>query len=440
MNHRPMKSRRPKAIRSVFLSVGAVAVAIPLFLQGIQAPPSLPPGPRSLDRTPSLDLEPVRTELPAPHLEVTLERGDTVAGKLREAGLSEHEAPKVLQSLSSVVDLRKVRAGTQVVVSFAADGLLHYLDLTHRGEPVGRVERADREYVARIVELPTDVRVVAVAGELQSSLWNTFEDMGERPDLAIKMSKLFAWQVDFARDLDRGDRFSLVVEKLERDGRLVGYGQILGATLDNRGKQFSAIHFETSEGPAYFNAAGESQKRAFLKSPVAFTRISSRFTHRRFHPVLKVNRPHWGVDYAAPRGTPVMAAGSGKVTLAGWNGGLGRTVAIAHGRDIVTKYGHLHKIASGIRPGVRVDQGQVIGYVGSTGLSTGPHLDFRFQRRGKYVDPLQVLAEQEPIKLDPAEMPAFMSVRDRVMIELRGAIPGSERVVELRRGEAPNRG
>lgn len=416
------------AVGSLFVALALVAWAVwpdpaPTAAGAMEAPaPTLP-----AEEAPAPEIASQEVGPPDRQIDLIMEKGDTVAGKIIAAGLTGVDTNQIVEAVASVLDPRRMRVGTQFRFTIDAGGAFKRLDLSREEEPLANIVAEGGVLSAKLDDTPPNVQVVTMAGAIDSSLWNSINGLDEQPDLAVEMSKLFLWQVDFSRELQPGDRFTVAVEKQTRNDRFVGYGRILAATLTNSGKEHTAIFFESGQGPSYWNAEGESQKKAFLKSPVEFTRISSRFTRKRFHPVLKVNRPHWGVDYAAPSGTPVMAAGDGKVTLAGWNGGLGRTVAIAHGNNIVTKYGHLKSFARGIKPGVRVTQGQVIAYVGSTGMSTGPHLDFRFQRNGKYVDPLKIVDDSPPLTLGSDELGEFGVVRDRMLATLREMEPGTKR-------------
>lgn len=421
-------------LRPLHAGIGSLIASVPLVLwllsmptaREVGAPPPRAPEPPSLvGPFPPL-------ELPFPRVTLLLEKGDTLAGKLLAAGLSESELTQVVAKVAGVLDVRKLVAGTDLEVEFDTTGDFRQLAIRKQDAPIARVERRGEELTANLETLPTQLRVESLAGEVRASLWDTLDDLGERPELAVELSKLFQWQVDFSRELQPGDRFSIAVEKHTCEGRLVGYGRILAATLENKGVEHTAILYDATGTPGYWNEDGESQRRAFLRCPVSFTRISSGFTNRRLHPVLGVNRPHWGVDFAAPAGTPVMAAGDGKVTFAGWSGGFGRSVSLTHGGDTVTMYGHLSGIARGIRPGSSVSQGQVIGYVGATGLATGPHLDFRFRRDGKYLDPMKMLDSEAPARrLSDTEMRRFEHVRDRLLGSLDDLKPGDRRLVAI---------
>ncbi|MDP5168924.1 MAG: peptidoglycan DD-metalloendopeptidase family protein [Bacteroidia bacterium] len=232
-----------------------------------------------------------------------------------------------------------------------------------------------------------------LSGVIESSLYNSIVQAGGSPALVNALAEIYAWEIDFF-GLQTGDHFSIFYTTHTVEGVSVGLGHILSASFKHMGKELLAFRYDQGEGHGaeYFDEEGNSLRKTFLKAPLSYTRISSHFSHSRLHPVLKIRRPHHGVDYAAPIGTPVVAVGDGVITKADWGGGGGKTVKIRHNSNYETAYLHLSRYGDGIRPGQRVSQGQVIGYVGSTGLSTGPHLDFRFYKNGTPVDPLHIEA------------------------------------------------
>jgi murein DD-endopeptidase MepM/ murein hydrolase activator NlpD len=238
-------------------------------------------------------------------------------------------------------------------------------------------------------------------------LWNAFVDSRLDISLALELSDIYAWTIDFYA-VQKGDRFRVYYEEISIDSVPSGTGKVLGAVFQTEGRYLYAFYFEHGSNGNYFDEQGKNLRRSFLKAPLRFSRISSRFSGSRMHPVLRIRRPHYGVDYAAPSGTPVYALGDGKVTEAGWNGGYGRYVKIRHNSVYTTGYGHLSGYGKGIRAGVQVRQGEVIGYVGSSGLSTGPHLDFRVYKNGSPVDPLKM--ESPPAKpVDTMYLKAYLA-------------------------------
>ncbi|ROQ90726.1 M23 family metallopeptidase [Desulfosoma caldarium] len=242
-------------------------------------------------------------------------------------------------------------------------------------------------WVCRIETPPAFTLTETALGTIQDNLYSSCVDQGMPAKLIMDLADLFAYDIDFTSDLRPGDRFAVLYEITVGNGRLIKAGPIQAARMNVSGQTYEAYLYEFPDGfRDYFDARGRSLRKMFLKAPLSYRRISSTFTYRRLHPVLKIFRPHLGIDYAAPAGTPVSAIGDGKVIKMGWNGGFGRYVEIQHNGVYRTSYGHLSAFAKGLKKGARVKQGDVIGYVGSSGLATGPHLDFRFYKNGKPVN------------------------------------------------------
>jgi murein DD-endopeptidase MepM/ murein hydrolase activator NlpD len=241
---------------------------------------------------------------------------------------------------------------------------------------------------------------MGLEGEIKTSLWETMRDNCESPELILKFSDIFAWEMDFLNETKKGDKFKLIYEVYEKDGRFVNYGDVLAAEYESSGKKYNAILYEDPKGGKdYYDLSGKSLRKTFLRSPLNYRRITSRFSYSRLHPVFKTYRPHYGVDYAAPYGTPVVASADGMVIFAGWKKGLGKTVELKHSNGFITSYGHLSSFAQGINKGKKVGQGEMIGRVGATGIASGPHLDYRCKVSGRYVDPLKMnLPTAEPVK------------------------------------------
>jgi murein DD-endopeptidase MepM/ murein hydrolase activator NlpD len=266
---------------------------------------------------------------------------------------------------------------------------------------------------------PVETVIMTTSGEIESSLWNAMVGNGSDPALAISLSEVFAWSIDFF-GIQKGDSYKVIYEELNVDGTTIGTGRILGAFMHHNGTEYYAIYFNQGDkGGDYFDYNGGSVRREFLKAPLNFKRISSHFSNSRLHPVLKIRRPHHGVDYAAEYGTPVVTIGDGLVIDKGWDKGGGNYLKVKHNSVYTTVYMHLSKFAKGLNKGDRVSQGEVIGYVGSTGLSTGPHLDFRIFRNGSAVDPLKV--ESPPSEPVSAEyMSEFITYRDSLVRVING--------------------
>jgi murein DD-endopeptidase MepM/ murein hydrolase activator NlpD len=307
------------------------------------------------------------------------------------AGIKENYRFKLFAGQAYRVVFRVTEDGT-TVRSFSLED--RHSETRHR---LLRAESADEGY--RIASLdysvvPIQVRTdtVLVNGMLNTSLYEAFLDAGETPALIQLVTKIFAWDVDFFRDPRVGDEFSLLVEKrYGEDGAFRGYGEVLSARYVNNKTSFDGILFKGG----YYDKEGRSLERMLLKMPLNFARVSSGFNAKRLHPILGIRRPHWGIDYCAPIGTNILAAGDGVVEYAKWVNGYGKTIKIRHNSTYSTYYAHLNGYAPGVRAGKRVRQRDVIGYLGNTGLSTGPHLDYRVERNGRYINPASLKTESK---------------------------------------------
>lgn len=315
---------------------------------------------------------------------------DTLSTLLAREGF-EQVALRVSAALAPLVDPRSIRPGARYTLTFDAEGTPAAFEYRPTALDAYLVTRDEQgNWKARHEQRALDVRVEQVAGAIRSSLYGAVQAAGESPALVSMLVDLFAWDINFYTDTHPGDHFKVVVEKQYLDGAFYRYGKLLAAEYGGKVGRFRAFYFQDGGKDQYFDEKGQSIAKSFLKTPLRFVRISSKFDHKRFHPVLHRTKAHLGVDYAAPRGTPVWAAASGKVVEAGYQRGSGNTVVIKHTSGYATRYYHLDKFAKGLQAGQNVTQKQVIGYVGSTGLSTGPHLHFGVTLNGAFVDPLQL--------------------------------------------------
>ena len=322
---------------------------------------------------------------------VTIPAGSNLYQVLYNAGLSPRD-------LLALVDVFKKTAGDTRV---AAGSIVR---LFRRPSPENRIARVEvvrsrsrsvilerksvKGWEGRTRDYPITLERATFKGTVVTNLWDSARIAGMDPQLIVDLSLVFASQVDFNREVRKGDRWRLVVERKIINGRGAGWGNILAVEYENNGQVYTGIRFPAGKNSGYFDPDGDSLRRMFLKSPLRFGRVTSRFSKRRFHPVLKKHRPHYGVDYGAPTGTPVMAVGKGRIARIGRYGGSGKMIHIRHNGVYQTAYLHLSGYAKGLRRGSKVEQGEIIGYVGATGLATGPHLHFSFYEYGRYVDPL----------------------------------------------------
>lgn len=345
-------------------------------------------------------------------IQVVVQRNDTLDQIFRRLELSLADLASILTLEPARDALNRIRPGEQLTLLRRGSELIGLTRALSLSQTL-RIERdATDQFIASVEDVPLVRRMVTASGSINSSSSSLFAAGGEAGlrDLTIgELAEIFRFDVDFNLDLREGDSFTLVYEQLEKDGKIVGDGNILAAEFVNAGQRFRAVRYETTPGKVdFYTPEGTSLRKAFLKTPVQFLRISSVFNPRRRHPVLNTIRAHRGVDYAAPTGTKIYAAGAGRVQFRGVKGGLGNAVEIAHSGGVVTRYGHMSRFASGLKTGQRVEQGQVIGYVGSTGLATGPHLHFEYIERGNYIDPQKAMKRAEPGPPIPAaERAAF---------------------------------
>ncbi len=328
--------------------------------------------------------------------------------------LSALDIDVIARSLRDIFDPRHLRAGQPYHGYYSQDSIssLEYFiyEISHR--EFVRIGFSDELQMERL-EKEVTVMTRSAAGIIHSSLWNTMSANNINPELAIRMSEVLAWEVDFYR-IQKGDRFKVIYEESFVGDRSVGVSSIDAIYFVHQGRDIHGFRFEQDTIHGFFNQEGESLRKVFLKAPLEFFRISSRYSHSRLHPILNQRRPHYGTDYAAPHGTPILAVGDGRVTQTAYTSGNGNYVRIRHNSVYETQYLHMSRFAAGIRPGVYVKQGQVIGYVGSTGLATGPHVCFRFWKNGQQVDHLrEEFPSADPL---PEEFhDEFFRFRDRMM-------------------------
>jgi murein DD-endopeptidase MepM/ murein hydrolase activator NlpD len=405
------------------------AVALPPFVDLLaEAPPSVPlrqPLPSLVDLVLGSEAggaEPVPAASiasPPSVVDGSLEPGDTLAGSLSRHGVDPATVALITREMGSQFDFRRARPGQHYRLERDAEGALvsfHFQvsDREHYDlEPVAGGEG----WQTRVAKREVVHRKAHLAGIVSTTLYDAVQDLGEDPELASAFANIFAWDVDFAKGVQPGDEFRVLYQRDYVHGptgklKYLGPGRILAARYKTGAQVYEAVYYETSPGHGdYFRPDGSSVRQEFLAAPLKYTRISSSFTFARYHPILHITRPHPGIDYAAPIGTPIWSVASGRVAYAGWAHGFGRLVKIEHANGYESYYGHLSRFASGLYVGQTVHQKQIIGYVGTSGLSTGPHVCFRITKDGRYVNPLSTrIPSGERIPADQRQ--AFTAVRD----------------------------
>jgi len=358
----------------------------------------------------------------------TVKRHDTLSQIFKRHGLKIAEAYAVAK-LDGATALRTIRPGQEIQLAADPQGAL--AALRHRLDPTTtlHINRDGGLLRAKTVSRAPEIRLRKRKAVIRTTLSSAAKQAGLSDETLYEFARLFDWQVDFSREIQSGDQFAVLFEERYLDGEKIGNGDIVAAELTISGRRLRAIrHIDEHGHRAYYAPNGDSIQRSFLRSPVEFGRVTSKFTHKRFHPILKRWRAHRGVDYGAPRGTPVRATGDGVVKLAGRLHGYGKTITIRHGEKYTTLYAHLHNYAKGIKVGARIRQGEVIGYVGSTGWSTGPHLHYEFRVNGVHQNPLTVeLPKSAPIA--ERYKPEFLAQADSWVAQL--SRPGSDTFAQL---------
>ena len=400
-------------------------VANSSLIPALEREPAAPPPELSVEHLLARELDPQPAAPEHTLVEGFLKSGENLYTALGREGIEPAIIKLIEDLLAPLFNFRRARPGDRFQVAVCpGTGLA---DFTYQAGPLNifRVSRNGDGYLAEKIPVIPELKITLVAGEISHSLFEAVTSQNELAQLALDFADLFSWDIDFSTDPRQGDRYRLIVEKLYLDGKFYQYGRILAARYENSHDTYTAVFFEDPDGHGdYYDPNGHSVRRSFLKSPLKFSRISSGYTNRRFHPVLKRYRPHRGIDYAAPRGTPVWAVGDGTVISKGWMGQAGKAVRVRHPNGYISSYGHLHGYARGIRPGKKVKQKQVIGYVGATGLATGPHLDFRMKKNGEFVNPLKIKrprAQSVPAK----SMDRFAARRDKVLWAMETSAPGT---------------
>ena len=434
--------QRPRMTRPGWWLLAAALVCIGLFwLLGIpgrptEDDPTAPAAVAMVPATPTPLEAPVPPPTPQPvrqEIAGVVKAGDTITGLLGD-WFNPQAIYQLREQSLKVFPLRQLCAGQPYricTVDNQFDSFTYDIDkneqfIVHRDGDGFSLER---------VAIPYTVHTDLVRGTIRSSLFEAVTDIGEGPELAMELAEIFAWDIDFIRDLRQGDSFQLLVEKRFRDGGFANYGRILAAEFINNGETYRAALFEDGNRPAdYYDPDGRSLRKAFLKAPLKFSRISSGFNRHRKNPVTGDYSPHLAIDYPAPVGTPVKSIGDGTVTTRGFDRLSGNKVRIRHPNNIETLYIHLSKFGSGVAVGKKVRQGQIIGYVGTTGRSTGPHLHFGIIKNGQAINPLKLKSPPaQPVS--SAFLPAFQALAQERFSRFRA--PVSAEAPELKQAPLP---
>lgn len=342
-------------------------------------------------------------------------KNETLSDILSAFSLNGLTPEEIAASSKDIFNVRTIRPGKNYFAYVSDDSLGELKYFVYEKDPINYVV-FDLNDTLNIYEGKKEVKLKTSSqiAEINNSLYATLEENDASPELAVRLSQIFAWQVDFYA-IQKGDRFKVIYEEQFIDDKFVGVGKILGAYFKHKGEEFFAIPFEQDSIRQFFDQNNKSLRKAFLKAPLEFSRISSRYSKKRFHPILKRSKPHLGTDYAAPYGTPIRTIGDGVVIEAGYSRGNGNYVKVRHNSTYTTQYLHMSKFAKGVKRGTKVKQGQVIGYVGSTGLATGPHLCFRFWKNGVQVDPFrEKIPPSHPVK---KELIAEYEVQKKIVMD-----------------------
>lgn len=385
-----------------------VGVIMPTFASATRSEPDatalttltleLPPLPASAGQDAAIASLAADSQANADWRVVTVEAGQTLSDIFSTLGLGADVLQQALDAQSDATALRKIRPGDEFAFDLDANGKLRALRFDRDETTRVTLDFRNGTPVESLQDRAVERRVQIAHGVIASSLFEAGDQAGMSDRMTLKLANAFGYDIDFARDLREGDSFSVIYDQVYRDGEQLRSGEVLAATFINQGKRFTAIRHTNAKGETlYYNEDGRPLRKAFLRTPVEFTRISSRFSSGRMHPILGKMRAHRGVDYAAPSGTPIRAAGAGKVIFRGKKNGYGNVVILQHQGKYTTLYGHMSRFASA-KVGQHVSQGQVIGYVGMTGLASGPHLHYEFRVGGTHRDPLKVtLPKEEPL-------------------------------------------
>jgi len=362
---------------------------------------------------------------------VTVKSGDSLSKLLNDRGVKIEHMPQLLTDEVVKQYLSNLRIGQSFKIVRLANGDFHSLSAKVGNDRRITIRRSDNGFAIASIDLPVEKERVVTSGTIEQSLYVAAEQADLKQSTIMELSDIFQWELDFARDIRKGDQFSLIYDRLYREGKYIGDGDILAAEFVRGGRHYQAIRYTDPQGnTGYYAPNGDSKRRTFLRHPVDVVRITSRFDPKRVHPVLHKIRAHKGVDYGSPSGTPIRATANGVVKFAGSKSAYGKTVILKHGTDIRTLYAHMSRISDKVSNGKRVKQGDVIGYVGATGRVTGAHLHYEFQKNGKHVDPLKVkLPAAQPLQADLRD--ELRDLSEDLLAQMQSVLPtGDDQVAK----------
>jgi murein DD-endopeptidase MepM/ murein hydrolase activator NlpD len=368
--------------------------------------------------------------------EFTVQNGDNLSILFKRAGLNDRTIYELFSDAKDAKDLRNIRPG-QKMAFLVEDGQLQSLNYIIDELNSLNFTRGTKGFTGKEIALKPDVKYAFRQATIDSSLYMAGKRAGMPSNLTMELAEVFGWDIDFALDIQKGDSFKVMYEEQFLDGKRIGTGKIMAAEFTNGGKTFKAVRYTDKQGDSnYYTPDGRGMHKAFLRTPIEFAKISSHFSLNRKHPVLHIIRAHKGTDYAAVRGTPIRATGNGKIAFAGRKGGYGNCIVIQHGQGIETLYGHMNAFAKGMKNGSRVSQGDIIGYVGSTGLASGPHLHYEFHVNGQVRNPVTVPLPKS-IGIEKTELARFNETT-RPLIAKLDQYKSSNRLAVAKNGSDSN--
>jgi len=366
------------------------------------------------------------------HIAGILQAGDTLSTSFKRHHISDELRLQIIRGLEGHLDFKELRPNDHYAITIDDKGEL--IKCVYESGPLNiyAITRTPNGFHTEQLRIPLSCETVKIAGTIQNSLFAAFMQYNEDPKLIYAFADIFASKIDFNTETRKGDRFNIVFEKYYKDDQFIGYGKILVARYETvDGENFEGFYYSSDNTPgSYFDATGRELGSSFIRSPVPMGRVTSGFSFHRKHPILGVVRPHLGVDLAAPIGTPIMAVADGRVTFSGWKGGYGKLIMLRHANNYKTYYGHLLRFAKGIKPGVRVKQKQVIGYVGMTGITTGPHLHYEVRQNNTPKNPFAIKFRPKSI-LEGKELKLFTQARD-ILTDIALSLEKDHEVIQVK--------